>query len=153
MKEGNVVGMLKLLWKPMVLIAIIYTGLFLLPNKNVYSIISLILSVVLLYKLFSSPPEMSEWLKTIVRVIVFTTIIYYSIMWLGAYGIIGFILIIVLLSAYKIAMGWKLYKYVTSWGADMLRGNNRRFDINEFRNDKEKQEERGSVKANKKRKA
>lgn len=52
----------------------------------------------------------------------------------------GLILIVLIYVTFRIIKGWKLYKYTCGWGADMLRGKKRRFDVNEFANKEEQKE-------------
>lgn len=122
----------KRLWQPGIAIIIIYIGLVLLPYKNVFSINALILTIALGFKLCKEKPNIKEWCLTIIKTIAFVTSFFFMIRWLGTYGLLGAILIILIFVAYRIVIGWKLYKYTCVWGADMLLGKKKRFDINEL---------------------
>lgn len=142
----------KVLYKPMIIITVLYTLLIWLPKKNILSINLAIISVVLVAKLTGSiynrsDPKVWDWAKTIFKTVVFVSIMYYSLVWLGGYGLVGFLIIILLFVAYRLVKGWKLYKYTCGWGADMLMGNKRRFDTDEFKKDVEDREGSGSSEA------
>lgn len=128
---------------PAIMLAIIYIALAFLPKKSLLTINLTILTVVLANKLITSlllkkKPIIKDWIKTIISVVTFVTIFYYLIRFLGGYGVIGLIIIILLFVTYRIIKGWKLYKYTCVWVSDMIKGKRRRFDTNEF-TDKEEQ--------------
>jgi hypothetical protein len=54
---------------------------------------------------------------------------------MGELGIIGAILIIIILVAWRIIKGWKLYSYTTKWAAEALHGKKTDFDINKITDD------------------
>jgi hypothetical protein len=130
----KVLPILKSLMPQIILVAIIYIVLILLPNRNIISINLAIITLILMYKLYNNinqhqNPKPFDWLKTTLTTASWVTafIIIYSL--LGKLGIIGAIILIIILVAWRIIKGWKLFNYTTKWGADMLHGNKEDFDI------------------------
>lgn len=120
---------LKSFWKQIVLVAIIYIVIALIPGKNLVSINLSVIVPVLLYKLYVGKPVFKDWVKTIVVTAFFVNGFFFLISYLGALGLIGFIIIIIIFVAWRLWKGRKLFNYTTKWGADILRGKKSDFDI------------------------
>jgi len=94
------------------------------------NIISITLSVLvwtLYFKLLSEieedeKPTPVSWLKTILFTSSVTVGLLLLFVWLGGFGIIGLVLIILGLAAWRIKSNWRLYDAVTTWGAERIKG-------------------------------
>jgi hypothetical protein len=132
--KTNLIPMLKSLMPQLILVLTIYIVLLTLPSRNIISINLTIITIILMYKLYNNinnkqTPKPLEWIKTTLTTSAWTTgfIILYTL--LGGYGLIGFISIIIILVAWRIIKGWKLFNYTTKWGANILHGKKEDFDI------------------------
>lgn len=120
---------MKELWPQIILFLGISTLILIIPNKNLITFNLAVLIPILLVKLLGEKPVFKEYLKVIITTICYVTIIYYLVTWLGAYGVLGLILIIGLFVAWRIYKGWSLFMYTTDWGADVLRNKKKDFDF------------------------
>lgn len=106
-----------------------------LGNFSILVFVLIILSTSLIVKLgkemaVGDKPSFKDWIiVTIPRNLVLTSAFILALVWLGALGVIGYILIFVLLAATRIVFGWKLYSTVTSWGAAKIKGYEGDIDI------------------------
>jgi hypothetical protein len=122
------------IWKPM-LQSLIIIGLLLFVERNLITILLTIISVNLSFKLFEGKPIIKEWFNAIFWAVVIVSFIYLVVYWLGAYGLIGSLLIVSALAGYRIYLGWSLFDKVTTWGAERLTGkHNDNFDIKDLKN-------------------
>jgi hypothetical protein len=136
----NIIGILKALAPQIILIITMYIIIILLPNKNIVSLTLAVLCPVLLYKLNNemnnkTKPKILDWTKTILItsswIIIFTVL--YGLM--GGLGIIGAAALIIIIVAWRIIKGWKLYSYTTKWAAEALHGKKTDFDIKQMSDD------------------
>lgn len=118
-----------MLWPQISLVMLIYILIAIIPGKNIYSITLSVLIPILLYKIYTKKPSLSDWAKTILITICVTIGFYILLAFLGGFGLVGFIIIIIGLVVWRIIKGWKLYNYTTKWAADKLHGNKEEFDI------------------------
>lgn len=124
-------------WKSILQSFLIFLSLLFLPNKNFISVVLCVLVWVLIFELFTSPvsPELRRWFSLILRTSLWVAIPLLIYSWLGAYGLLGAILIILILVGYIIFSNWKLYDYTTSWGAKKLfKGSKEEFDLGKVKN-------------------
>lgn len=121
------------IWKPVLQTILILITLFSIPFVNVFSSILCVLVWVLVFKLFSGvDPDWSVWWKSIWQVSLFVGGLYYLVAWLGGFGLLGVVLILLLLSGWRLYSNWRLFDYTTSWGAKRLfKGSSEEFDAEE----------------------
>jgi len=105
----------KKLIKPTITLGILILILWLVPNKDVFTVTSIVLLVFTAADLITKP--MSEilskrYLKSRVILILIIVGLYYLNAWLGKYGWIGLVVIVLLLVAYRLIASRK--KYVDS---------------------------------------
>lgn len=100
--------------KTLPFIAVVYMLLLLTTNKNLFTINLIILTPLLVSKLFvaiknKEQPSINEWCKSGLKTIATISLLYLFINWMGAYGLLGFILVILLLAAWRIYKSWELF--------------------------------------------
>ena len=119
------------IWKP-ALQSILIVVLLLFVERNLITIILSVVCVNLLFKLFDGKPVVRDWFNSVFWAVVIVSSIYLIVFWLGAYGLVGSVLIVLLLAGYKIYLGWDAFDKVTTWGAERLIGkHNKNFDLKE----------------------
>jgi amino acid transporter len=142
--KTNILGLIKPLIPQIVLISIIYLVLLLIPNKNLVSINLAILAPVLLYKLWERKPELKDWAKAIIITICWTSgfLILFQLLYQlsGLWGIFGLIITLILIIAFRIIKGWKLFAYTVNWGANILHGRPEDFDVSKLSPEKKEEE-------------
>lgn len=67
-------------------------------------------------------PLLLSWLRTIFFTSIVTVGLLLLFVWVGGFGILGLILILVGLAVWRIASNWRLYDAVTTWGAERITG-------------------------------
>lgn len=109
-----------------VLIIIIF-----LRVRNPVTLTLAVLVPVLTGKLLTArtKPRIAAWTKITLITAGWVTGFYYLNKLLGPWGIIGFILIVLMLCLLIIIKNWKLLRYTMTWGADRLHGSKKRFNI------------------------
>jgi len=127
-----------MIWKP-ALQSIIVIVLLLSIERNYITILLTIISVNLYFKLtdsliYKEKPIIKEWFNSIFWTIIIVSAIYFVVFLLGAYGLIGSILIVLIIAGYKIYLGWDAFDKVTTWGAERLKGkHNKNFNLEEVK--------------------
>jgi hypothetical protein len=133
--KSLLIDILQITWIPALQIALIILTLTLLPNINLLTFILTIVVYQFGFKLIiaihsSEKPSFKDWIVvSLPKTIVLTSLFVVSISVLGLYGLLGIILILVLLAAWRIAASWKLFDSVTSWGAAKIKGYKGSYDI------------------------
>jgi len=109
---------------------------WLIPNKNLLTLILTILSFAYIGKIANKDFKIKGWIITTLITIVLVCLFFFSYQWLGQYGIMGSIIIILTLVAFRIGSNWKLYNSVTTWGAERINGkHNEPFNLKEVMED------------------
>ena len=135
---GNPLRLMWSLWKAEI---IFYLGLMLLvlvyPYYYLVELVVIILLPLLLFKLWKDhrnfkAPVLSEWWRLIWSTSLVVIILWYLQVWLGGLGVLGLIVLVVGLALWRVWKGRKLYNAFTRWGADRLKGKNKKdFDFKE----------------------
>ena len=121
------------------LVLIIFTFNILI-NQNPNTLILTILIWIFLFKLAdkSETPQAKDWLiKTPLQIALPIFILYYAYQWLGGFGLIGLIIILLGWAAYLIISQWKIYNAVTLWGARVVRSKEKRNFIKYYKDEVE----------------
>lgn len=125
----------RLLWRQILQTVLIIITISSLVYVNVVSITLSVLVWTLYFKLLreveeGEKPMLVYWLRTILFTSGITVGLLLLFVWLGGFGIIGLILILISLAAWRIISNWKLYDAVTTWGAERIKGEHTEvFDI------------------------
>lgn len=94
---------------------------------NVFGFVSIILVIITSYKLYryvvtDTKPEIKKLVKSLLITVITATTIYYLYHWLGGYGLIGFLVLVLLFAAWRIYKGWALFKQTSLWIRETVRG-------------------------------
>lgn len=123
-------------WMPL-LQGLIAITLLLYIYRSWLTIVLTMLVVNLVFKLFKEVPEPKEWLRSIIITVVVVSVFYWLVYWLGAYGLVGSIVILFLFAGWRIYEGWFLFDAITTWGAERLKGKHKKnFDIEKVKGGK-----------------
>lgn len=116
------------LWKADILFYIALMILVLVyPYNYLVELILLLLVAILMFKLWKDAhnykaPILSEWWRVIWSTSLIVSILWYANRWLGGYGLLGLVVLVVGLALWRVWKGRKLYNSFTKWSADRLKG-------------------------------
>jgi len=134
----NALSILKLFYKELIFFALIYTAIVLYPIKHVVTFNLIILTFVLSRKLFMGVPVFNDWVKTIFKTVLFISLIYYLLMFIGGFGLLGLVIIVFGFAGWRIKKHWKFFNYVIDWSANRLKGKKEAFSFGDEKNEKRK---------------
>ena len=122
------------LWKPLLQMFLVLFTLAIIGSVDFVSVFLSVLVWLLVFKLFSGVPVFSEWVSSVVKTFLIVGFFYFVILWLGGFGLLGVVCILLLLAGWRIYQSWSLFDRVTSWGADRLfRGGKDDFEFEEVK--------------------
>lgn len=107
------------------------TVLIILPVKNLLTINLAILSCVLTFKLFREKPNPKAWLRAGLSAFSWTTSFYLLASYAGFLGVLAVPVAILLVAAWRIWRGRKLFMYTVDWGVSRVKGEKKEFDFRE----------------------
>lgn len=121
-------GVLWSMWKYEILF---YLGLMLLvlfyPYRFLVELILLVCVSMLLFKLWKDhrnfkKPVFKEWAWMVFNTSIVLVVLWYLQKWLGNYGVLGLIVLVLGLALWRVWRGRKLFNAFTTWSADRLKG-------------------------------
>jgi hypothetical protein len=149
----KILGIFKYIWPQITYISVIIIIILVLPVKTIFTITLAIVAISLWYKLLNEvhtlkKPSPLDWLKTTLKTALTSFILLVLYKGAGFLGYAALLALIIIIVAWKIKQGWKIYDAVTKWGADRIRGRtNEEFDFEKVIKD-EKETRRESKRTN-----
>jgi hypothetical protein len=112
-----------------ILLGLISAFLIWLPHKNIVSVSTAILIPTYIYYITLRNFKVWDWITTTLSVALLVIFTFIT----NGYGLIGFILFIVGIVAYRLYKGWKLYKYTIKWATGVLKYGWKPFDTKKIK--------------------